>query len=1249
MNKYFLLSITLFLSFLTSFSQSKFDKFWDLLLSNEREDAFVEFNSKKDLNQLEDLVINEILRVERGKLSHNEDFFESFLNKPNYDYYLYALWKEPFVFDDYFDKGFNSEIVDNVNNAFAKGSDNIDLRHALTYLKSLVERHKNNWDTYYQLNKSIEAIGEWQYCGVFENLNESGLDRVYEPELKPSSSELFNAESNGKVNWYNSFNTGEAYQFFTNHSEYGSGVHYAQTFFNAKESKRVILRVGNGSAFKIWLNDVLVLENRQDVTTELNAYQVELTIPEGDNRLLIKNAESSSVSYFQIQFIKDNQVVKFPFSQKVNSYQKSNLKELNVKPLENSFETYFINELKKNPNDIFLKYCLINTYLRNENYKKAKEIILHLYSEYPKSSFLRRILLKIYLLEKDNTTYTEIIENIELDDSDYYFPLILKLLDSDKMGRMSLNEMEDFLNKLKSTIDLKLIEVSADIYLNARNGDKIAMKKNLDKLVKIAEGNPKLTMTYAPFYKSVFKDEKTTLKILEDLNNEYFYTKAISSLSSYYEQQGNKKGALNVFLKNIDALEKDNYYLRYLIDKNQSYQNHEESLKFINKGLENYPYSFKFLEYKGESLLQLGKKEEAIIAFEESLRHNPNNQDLRKKIKDLKNEPNLLDGLVLEDAYTFISENKGKIKTNNYGYNILLDEGNIELYPEGGGVYRFLAAYEITSDSGIENFKEYNLGLSGNYILIKSEIVKSNGSIVPAERSGSNLVFNGLSIGDVVYVDYQNTFSSSGRFYKDYVDYFQFNSYHPTTYCGIKIIVPNAIPFNYKLINGEVPFKKETNKEYTLYKWELWNDDGLPQAENYMPYTIDLASNLHLSTIPDWNTISNWYSDLTRSRIEINSTVKDAFNEIFPDGFEQFQELERAEKIYEYITSNFTYSHVSFKQSGFVPQRPSKTILTKLGDCKDFSTLFVALGHMANLDSNLILVLTSDHGDNALILPSQDFNHCIVNLKINNKVRFIELTDKYLPFGSLPTSLYNANALEIPYDSNNSNAQYELFKLTNLERNKGVVENHLSLNLGNNSSSLKVETKISGHVASGYESIFVEPNHDVVKKSISELFEGSFEGDFTLDSLGSIETIDKNKMVKYTSWITLKSKPKTLGSMKIMQLPIVSNPYTSDLINENERNYPIEYSRYENVDEYKTTYDIYLDEGQNFQEIPENINLSFKSHVYKLTFVKISANHLKAYIYAKPSLEVVSTSDYLEFKEYVKKILEAEKQLIGYK
>src|ERR1044072_5778066 len=112
--------------------------------------------------------------------------------------------------------------------------------------------------------------------------------------------------------------------------------------------------------------------------------------------------------------------------------------------------------------------------------------------------------------------------------------------------------------------------------------------------------------------------------------------------------------------------------------------------------------------------------------------------------------------------------------------------------------------------------------------------------------------------------------------------------------------------------------------------------------------------------------------------------------------------------------NNFNYSSVSFRQSGHIPQKPAKTITTKLGDCKDFSALYVTLAKMAGLKANLVLCLTSDNGTKAMLLPNKDFNHCIVKVMIDGKEQFLELTDKYLPYKALPTTLVEATVLEIP-------------------------------------------------------------------------------------------------------------------------------------------------------------------------------------------------------------------------------------------
>lgn len=114
------------------------------------------------------------------------------------------------------------------------------------------------------------------------------------------------------------------------------------------------------------------------------------------------------------------------------------------------------------------------------------------------------------------------------------------------------------------------------------------------------------------------------------------------------------------------------------------------------------------------------------------------------------------------------------------------------------------------------------------------------------------------------------------------------------------------------------------------------------------------------------------------------------------------------------MLTKLRYSSVSFRQSGYVPQDVSKIISTRLGDCKDFSTLFVALAQKAGIPAQLVLVDTRDNGSKDMILPSVEFNHCIVLAKLDGKGQYLELTDNNLSFGSLPNNLNGALSLLIP-------------------------------------------------------------------------------------------------------------------------------------------------------------------------------------------------------------------------------------------
>jgi len=161
-----------------------------------------------------------------------------------------------------------------------------------------------------------------------------------------------------------------------------------------------------------------------------------------------------------------------------------------------------------------------------------------------------------------------------------------------------------------------------------------------------------------------------------------------------------------------------------------------------------------------------------------------------------------------------------------------------------------------------------------------------------------------------------------------------------------------------------------------LYVWEKNSQEAL-KYEDKMPPMDDVTNMLYISSIPDWKFVSDWYNNIAsakaRSSYEIKTVVTDLFS-----GKGNIDELTKVKMIYNYITSNIAYSSVPFRQSGIVPQNPSTVVNTRIGDCKDVSTLFVSMCKEAGITANLALANTRDRGQNTLLLPSIDFNHCYI-------------------------------------------------------------------------------------------------------------------------------------------------------------------------------------------------------------------------------------------------------------------------------
>ena len=1226
---------------------------WDLFLKNKRKEALNMLTKKKaSKKDLEAWILEQFIKESMGEYKRDSLFHQNFVKFKDYPYYLFALWNDEFIFSDYLSNGFNNKMYANLNWYYKQNIQKpVALSYALKYLKAITELYYNNPKLHDSLLHSIPTLNKWQYCGTFENLNDSGINIAYPPEKTAYSEKDFNANSNGKLNWYVPKKDTEIYWFFVNHTIYGSGINYAQSFVESPVEQDVYLRLGIGKAAKVWVNDVLIFEKTEDRITDLDAYTLKVHLSKGVNRILLKTT-NDSYTYFIVRITdrEGNSIDNLTYSDQYKDYHKATVEEVAPELQENEFEAFFQQKINQNPDNVFYKILLAKTYLRNSKGQKAEKILDKLLEKYPKSTYLRKMLSKAYFKSEHDDKAVKLLKNIENDDPDSFIAISRKLADSRKLLRKDVEEMNAFFDKVRKLTDHPVILGLCDLLSAARQGDQNKLKDEVDKLIDFAmkNGYIKLVTSYAGIKARMFDSQDEQIALLKKINENYFYTPAYYDLIKIYEKRNDNDKVLELYKALEEKFPATNSYKHDIADKYITLQEYDQALPYVKASLKNFPYDFNAMQKQGVIYQLTGKKKQAVKWFKKSLSHNSGNFSLRKRIDDLLNREDPLKEFFPSEAYAYIQQNRGKKENSNHDLKILLDEIDVQLFDEGGYRYRGIFIYEVNSQQGIEKLKEYELNITGNYQIYKSEIVKPDGSIVPADRSNTSLVFKDLAIGDVVYIDYDAIVTSTGRFYKDITDSDLFDGIYPSVKTVFRLVVPQDGVLYHKELNGDVPFNKKHKKKLVIYQWIDENIKAMPPEEAYMPDGNEVSRVVFVSTIDSWQKIANWYADLSSMSIKYDNVVNKTFDEIFPEGYEHLTENERAKKIYDYIAENINYSYVDFRQSGQIPQKPSKVIDTKLGDCKDLSTLFLTMGRKAGLNVNLVLVKTNDYGRNSLVLPSRAFNHAIVRLTIDGQVQYLELTDKYLPYKSLPVSLLGACALEIPYDKDD-NLNKSLIHLDDLNQTKTVLQTDVVYDIYKDKQEISIKITSQGRMNSALNQMLDEKNEDILKKNITRYFEDFDKLDLDLISYKIIQKDPKKQKTIFEAKFTVNDKMQSFGSSKIFKLPLQLKPYTSDLVNLNNREYPIVYAYYENVDEYISHYQINLKDGGKFIEIPENVDLKYKGHAYRENFKIDNQGTLQVDIDAQTPIKNISPEEYPAFKKYVKEALKAMDVLIGFK
>ncbi len=1251
--KNFLIAL-LFLCNYTSFSQgNNYENAWKALNQNKKSEAEqLLLQVPNDPSNFEDAYISNIyLKSYNGKEKDITDFASSFYAKSKDPYpYIYALWFNNALLGQYGKKTYEhqSKLIEQlIADDKAPGT----LVAGANYQKGMEALFSANFKKAQQYYDAVGNIKNWQYAGPFENLSESGFNKTYGPIEHPEPNATFKSIANADIKWFTPSAeikdgwTPVCYQFNKQ-----TAIVYAQNFVSSPIDQAVYCNAGFSGSVKIWVNDELVISEAKERITEMDAYTVKVDLKKGVNRVLVQlGFTSNSYPNFCIRFTdeKFKQIQNILGSPTYSPYP-TNLNSTKKYAVIPQFaETFFKNKIADKPANLINYLLLADVYMRNRKLLEARDLISEAIKQAPDNSLLRLKLIEILIKENNRTLLLEEVEKIKQSD-----PESLVVLDLNIKEFFNNEKYEDGANELEKRI--KLYGEDESTY-----GYKILLlihDKKYDDLVKEAEkmyekypDNSKLVDMMYSIKKEVYKDAKAAFRVYEVYMKTNFQDAVYNKYAELLSEAGQNDKALDVIRKLSEIFPYSSVAFYDLSKNYYTAKQYDKAEDQIRKALSLSPYNEKYWEQLGDIKSEKKNNADALDAYNQSLKYDPNQYDIINKIRKLNGKPELNKLFPEIDIAKTIKEDKAsEAKNIDYGYYYILDQKDVILYPGGANEEYYTTIIKITNDKGIDKYKESSIGYDNSQTLLieKAEVIKKNQAKIQGERNDNQVVFANLEAGDIIVFKYRLQSYVYGRLAKEYWDKYYFDA---QIYCAItryNLLAPADQKINYTVINSSIQPVTKNIENFKQYSWEALNPEPL-KNEPLMPVIADIGAMLHVSTISSWKEIADWYSDISNNKAEEDFEIIALFKKLFPEGQKPMTQFQKAKIIYNYIESNIRYSSVSFRQGAFVPQRASKTLTTRLGDCKDLSSLFVTLAHMAGINAQMVLVDTRDNGEKQIALPSVEFNHCIAKAVLDNKNYYIELTDNYLPFASLPNNLNRASILEIPSTVNASKQELQLLKADN--RTKDVIKRIVDIKPNETGLNVSVKSIKYGNLSSEVRSQYLNLDNDKQMKDMEKVVANGYKNNVKLEQV-SFKDLDKlDDSVAYSYSYKVKNEISQIGSLKTFRIVYPDVVASLDNFSADTRSYPIEYWSYEDADNYQTTVNITAPAGTKFVELPVSQSFTFKDMKYILRYSLKAPDKLMITREFSNGRQNIAAADYVGFKSFFEKIVAAEQNFIAYK
>jgi hypothetical protein len=237
----------------------------------------------------------------------------------------------------------------------------------------------------------------------------------------------------------------------------------------------------------------------------------------------------------------------------------------------------------------------------------------------------------------------------------------------------------------------------------------------------------------------------------------------------------------------------------------------------------------------------------------------------------------------------------------------------------------------------------------------------------------------------------------------------------PVVKATFEVVAPVDVKLNFILKGGNTSCIKQSKEEkngIVTYRFTATDVPAFREYENvpsfryYMPHVIPFitsyksrATNQTVEMLANTDGLYRYdYKFVRYVNMRVDTPIIRTVKELTGNDVSQ---RDKAAHIYQWVQSNIHYIAFEKGLEGFVPREADTVFKRKYGDCKDMSSMMVAMCRKAGMEAYFCSIGTTElpytHSETPV---EQLYNHMICALKLDGKWVFLDGTDAELPFGA---------------------------------------------------------------------------------------------------------------------------------------------------------------------------------------------------------------------------------------------------------